>query len=296
MALLIGISLSAQNIVGDWHGEFSAGKVNVGFVFTLEENAGQLTGIMAIPARNINNLKAKATTFENGQLLIDGSNFGWQYKASYNEAEGVFKGTFKEGLNTLPLNLERGRGEVVERTKRPQEPTGELPYKAEEVVFQNETAGIKLAGTLTLPANVDKAPVAILITGSGPQNRDEEIFDHKPFLVLADHFTRQGIAVLRYDDRGVNHSEGDFAASTTADFATDLQAAVDYLKTRTDIDATKIGLVGHSEGGIIAPIVAAESPDDMAFVVQRAVVWTLVLNKLSHGLWRSTSRYVDLSV
>jgi len=129
------------------------------------------------------------------------------------------------------------------------------------VTFENAKDNISLAGTLTLPNTGDVHPVAILITGSGPQNRDQAVFGHKSFWVLADHLTRQGITVLRYDDRGVNESTGSFSEATTADFATDVKSAIDYLKTRSDIDPTQIGLVGHSEGGIIAPMVAANSKD-----------------------------------
>ena len=129
------------------------------------------------------------------------------------------------------------------------------------MTFENAKDNISLAGTLTLPNTGDVHPVAILITGSGPQNRDQAVFGHKSFWVLADHLTRQGITVLRYDDRGVNESTGSFSEATTADFATDVKSAIDYLKTRSDIDPTQIGLVGHSEGGIIAPMVAANSKD-----------------------------------
>jgi uncharacterized protein len=118
-----------------------------------------------------------------------------------------------------------------------------------------------LAGTLTLPKNPGKYPAVVLISGSGPQDRNEEIFGHQPFYVLSDHLTKKGIAVLRFDDRGINKSTGDFAAANTFDFATDVEAAIAYLKTRPEIDTKKIGLVGHSEGGIIAPLVASRSKD-----------------------------------
>ena len=151
-------------------------------------------------------------------------------------------------------------------TKRPQEPTKPFPYHSEEVTFLNAKADACLAGTLTLPAKEGNYPAVILITGSGPQNRDEEFSGHKPFLVIADHLTKNGIAVLRYDDRGFAQSTGDFKAATTLDFASDVESAISYLKTRNEIDKNKIGLVGHSEGGIIAPIVASTSKD-VSFIV-----------------------------
>ena len=152
---------------------------------------------------------------------------------------------------------------------RPQEPHPPFPYRTEEVTFKNITAGIVLAGTLTIPEKEGSYPVAILITGSGPQNRNEELFGHKPFLVLADYLTRQGFAVLRYDDRGVAKSGGDFINATTFDFASDAEAAMEFVKKRREIDTTKIGFIGHSEGGIIAPIVASRHAD-VAFIVLMA--------------------------
>lgn len=150
---------------------------------------------------------------------------------------------------------------------RPQEPLEPFNYKVEEVVFENNKANnIKLAGTLTIPNNVKKPPVAILISGSGAQNRDEEIKGHKPFWVLADYLTNNGIAVLRYDDRGIAESEGDFESATSLDFATDVEAAIQYLSSRKDFKKSKIGLIGHSEGGLIAPIVAAKNTD-VAFII-----------------------------
>jgi len=154
-------------------------------------------------------------------------------------------------------------------TLRVQEPKPPFPYRSEEVSFKNPGGGFDLAGTLTIPEMAGRYPVAVLVTGSGPQNRDEELLGHKPFLVLADWLTRQGIAVLRYDDRGVAKSGGDFKTATTLDFATDAESAFDFLKKRPEIDSTKIGFIGHSEGGIIAPIVASHRPD-VAFVVLMA--------------------------
>lgn len=272
LALFLSASMQAQHIDGSWQGTLKAGTNEIGFVFDIETVDGNLAATMSIPGRNLRNLKAKATTFEDGELLIDGSNYGWEYRGTFNEENSTFEGKFKEGVNQLPLNLakaEAGAKEEV-RVKRPQEPEMPLPYQAEEVVFKNEKAGIQLAGTLTLPSGVENPPVAILITGSGPQNRDQEIFGHKPFLVLSDYLTRNGIAVLRYDDRGVNGSTGDFSGATTADFATDAMAAVNYLKTRDDVNLNQIGLIGHSEGGIVAPLVIAEIPRNIAFFVNLA--------------------------
>ncbi|TGV02025.1 alpha/beta hydrolase family protein [Flavivirga rizhaonensis] len=156
---------------------------------------------------------------------------------------------------------------LFSQSNRPQEPKEPYNYVSEDVYFTNLQAdSIKLAGTLTLPKDIKKPVVAILISGSGAQDRNEELVNHKPFLVLSDYLTNNGIAVLRYDDRGTAESEGSFKNATTFDFATDVEAAITYLKTRNDIDTSKIGLIGHSEGGLIAPIVASKN-NDVAFAV-----------------------------
>tara|TARA_R110002049_G_scaffold303713_3_gene498243 strand:- start:26 stop:1123 length:1098 start_codon:yes stop_codon:yes gene_type:complete len=155
------------------------------------------------------------------------------------------------------------------QVNRPQEPKAPFNYIAEDIYFTNYKAdSIKLAGTLTLPRNKKNPVVAILISGSGPQNRNSELkpFNHSPFLVLSDYLTNHGIAVLRYDDRGIAESEGNYKTATSFDFASDVEAAIAYLKTRNDINTDKIGLIGHSEGGLIAPIVASRNKN-VAFVV-----------------------------
>jgi uncharacterized protein len=149
---------------------------------------------------------------------------------------------------------------------RPQDPVKPYPYKEIEVSYENPVGGFKLGGTLTVPQGKGPFPAVLLITGSGQQNRNEELMGHKPFLVISDYLTRRGIAVLRVDDRGIGKSGGNFAASTTADFITDVQAGVAFLRTRSEIDPARIGLAGHSEGGVIAPAVAAADPK-LAFIV-----------------------------
>jgi pimeloyl-ACP methyl ester carboxylesterase len=144
---------------------------------------------------------------------------------------------------------------------RLQEPIPPYPYYSEDVTFANTVANVSLAGTLTLPSKEGMFPAVILISGSGPQTRDGEFAGHKQFLVLSDYLTRKGIAVLRFDDRGVGKSTGNFQRGTSLDFSYDVEAAVKYLKTRTEIRKDKIGLIGHSDGGMIAPMVAARSAE-----------------------------------
>ncbi len=171
-----------------------------------------------------------------------------------------------KGGGSFPLRLTPSTSTAP---KRPQTPQAPFPYDVETVEFSNSTANISLAGTLTLPPNQQNCPAVILISGSGPQDRDETIMQHKPFLVVADYLTRQGMVVLRVDDRGVGESGGNFASATSADFASDVAAALDYLKKHPRVNARKVGLLGHSEGGMIAPLVASQR-SDVAFLILMA--------------------------
>ncbi|QCE40378.1 alpha/beta hydrolase family protein [Psychroserpens sp. NJDZ02] len=156
------------------------------------------------------------------------------------------------------------------QTEKPQTPKGPFDYIIEDVSFINKDVdSITLAGTLTLPKNIKQPPVAILINGSGAHDRDCTMMDHKSFWVIADYLTNNGIAVLRFDERGTAKSEGDFSKATTFDLAKDVEAGISYLQTRKDIDSSKIGLIGHSEGGLIAPIVASTNPN-VAYVIMLA--------------------------
>lgn len=150
---------------------------------------------------------------------------------------------------------------------RPRSSTSSSIARSEQVYFTNSAAKITLAGTLSLPAGKGSHPAVVLITGAGPQDRDETVAGHKPFRVLAEYLVQRGIAVLRYDDRGVAESTGEFATATIHDFAGDACAAVEFLRSRREIDANRIGLAGHSEGGIVAPLVALAIPNEVAFLV-----------------------------
>ncbi|WGF92619.1 alpha/beta fold hydrolase [Aequorivita marisscotiae] len=178
---------------------------------------------------------------------------------------------FKKMASLIVLIILCTSSFAQQKLNRPQTPEAPFLYTIEEVAFTNTQDNVKLAGTLTYPAEGTNFPAVILITGSGPQDRNEEIFNHKPFWVLADYLTNRGIAVLRYDDRGVGESTGDFSRSTSVDFARDVVAAIEFLKNRKEINTQKIGLIGHSEGGVIAPLVASAG-NNIAFVVTLAGV------------------------
>lgn len=183
-------------------------------------------------------------------------------------------GTLNQMGHSLPVKMERITGAQVADTepKRPQTPKPPFPYDEREITFVSQSGGVTLAGTLTVPkepAPPAGHPTVILITGSGAQDRNESLLGHQPFFVLADHLSRHGIAVLRCDDRGVGGSTGNVMLSTSADFAEDVLSAIEEVKNQPGIDPGRIGLLGHSEGGIIAPMVAAQSPD-VKFVVMLA--------------------------
>ncbi|MGA8352420.1 MAG: alpha/beta fold hydrolase, partial [Isosphaeraceae bacterium] len=182
-----------------------------------------------------------------------------KYEGKLNEAGTEAVGTWTQASNSFPLTLKKT--DKVTEVRRPQTPKAPFPYKVVEVSYQNKAGGVTLAGTLTEPEGQGPFPALILISGSGAQDRDETLFEHKPFLVLADTLTRRGIAVLRVDGRGVGGSSGSTSSSTSDDFAGDVLAGMAFLRTRSEIDPRRIGLVGHSQGGIIAPMVAARSTD-----------------------------------
>ena len=259
------INAYSQDLSGDWSGIAKRGEKEITFVFNIKHEDSKYLTTMSVPTFRVSGIKPSTTTFTNGKLEIDGSNVGMNYVGVFNKEKQQFEGTYKEGGVELVLNLKRGAVKIAD-SKRPQEPVKPYPYYEEDVVFQNTEAKIELAGTLTLPTKNGKFPVAILISGSGPQDRDESFMGHKPFLVLSDHLTKQGIGVLRFDDRGNGESTGDFGNATTEDFSKDVLSAITYLKTRNDVDVKRIGLIGHSEGGIIAPLVANNSKD-VAFMV-----------------------------
>ena len=194
---------------------------------------------------------------------------GGVFAGTANATGTEVKGTWTQGGAPLDLTLIREMTpvpEVAPVVLRPQTPLPPFPYAIEEVSFVNSAEGLTLAGTLTLPKTGSSFGAAILISGSGPQDRDESLLEHKPFWIIADHLTRNGIAVLRFDDRGTAGSTGNFAQATSENFANDVEAALEFLRKDQRIDPRRIGLIGHSEGGLVAPLVAARRKD-VAFIV-----------------------------
>jgi len=258
------LTIFGQDISGQWNGALKVQGTQLRIVFNITKTENGINSTMDSPDQGAKGIPTTSTNFENSILKITIANAKIEYEGILGKDNNIV-GTFKQGGQSFPMNLSK---EIIEKEKllRPQEPTKPYPYYSEDITFENKKAGINLAGTLTLPKKDGVFPVVILISGSGPQNRDEELLGHKPFLVLSDYLTKNGIAVLRFDDRGTALSKGDFKTATSADFATDVEAGIDYLKTRKEINKKKIGLIGHSEGGLIAPMVASKSKD-VSFIV-----------------------------
>ena len=255
----------AQDISGTWNGQISLPYENLTIVFHIKLTPdGGYTTTIDSPNQGVAGIQTKSTTFQDSILSVQIPLIHASYEGKLN-ADQTITGTFTQGTELL-LNLKKGE---AAQQKRPQEPRPPFPYKSEEVTVKNKADGISLAGTLTLPDQGNRFPAVVMVTGSGAQNRDQEILGHKPFLVIADYLSRHGIVVLRCDDRGTGASQGNHDASTNEDFARDTEAALDYLRSRKEINAQQIGIIGHSCGGTIAFNVAAKD-SRVAFIVSLA--------------------------
>jgi len=250
-----------------WSGklDISSTKLEIIFEVWTDEN-GKPIAVMDVPMQGAKDIQTTVLKAEPDSLILSVPMIRGTFKGEFLN-DSTIQGEWKQSGMSFSLILAKTK--VPTELKRPQTPKRPFPYIEEEVVYENKTAGIKLAGTFTFPQNGENLPVVILITGSGAQDRDETIFEHRPFLVIADFLTRNGFAVLRVDDRGVGGSEGNTSKATSEDFAGDVMAGIEFLKTRKEIDPSKIGLIGHSEGGLIAPMVATKSKD-VAFIVLMA--------------------------
>ncbi|HSJ25705.1 MAG TPA: alpha/beta hydrolase [Longimicrobiales bacterium] len=271
MAGLAAVPLTAQqpDIAGTWAGEIAVSGTRLPLVFHITATDGTLAATMDSPAQGAAGIPVDTVRFAAGVLIMRLVAINGGYTGRLT-GEGHFEGEWQQGGMALPLELRRTEAGAV-ALPRPQHPEPPFPYQAMDIQFPNNAAGLELAGTLTLPPGTGPFPAVVLVSGSGPQDRDETVFGHRPFLVLADHLTRHGVAVLRFDDRGVGESGGDFAVGTTLDFAGDAAAAIRYLRSRPEIAGDRIGVIGHSEGGLIAPLVATGAAGlpatDLAFVV-----------------------------
>lgn len=263
--ICIAVASFAQGVTGDWYGLLKVPGGQLHLVMHVTKTDAGYTATMDSPDQKALGIPMDKVSFIDNQLAIGWSAGGMTYTGTFLPDSNKVNGTFKQGPGSYPLNLSREKSGVA--ADRPQDPK-EFPYHQEEVQFTNSKAGNQLFGTLTLPSTGKPKRIVVLISGSGPQNRNSEValINHRPFLVLSDYLTRNGIGVLRYDDRGVGKSNGDFSSATSADFADDAEAGVNYILSRPDLKSVAVGLIGHSEGGMIAPMVAARNKN-VKFVV-----------------------------
>jgi pimeloyl-ACP methyl ester carboxylesterase len=258
-----------SDIDGDWLGTLDTGMGKLRLVLHITNTQDGLMATMDSLDQGANGLPVNSITRTGAELKVEMKSIGGSYDGTISADLSTFNGTWTQGGKSFPLALKRVKKAAELELRRPQNPVKPYPYAEEEVSYSNPAAKIELAGTLTIPPGKGPFPAVLLIVGSGPHDRDETLMGHKPFLVLADYLTRKGIVVLRADKRGVGKSGGDYAKAVMADFASDAEAGVAYLKGRAEVNPHKIGLVGHSEGGIEAPM-AATHDREVAFIVLMA--------------------------
>jgi pimeloyl-ACP methyl ester carboxylesterase len=258
----------AKSVEGTWQGTLKVGAFELRLAFKIKKKPdGSLTATMDSIDQGAKDIPADSVTWKDPNLKMELKKIPGVFEGKTNKDYSQFEGNWKQGGRSLPLTIKRV--EKATELRRPQEPKKPYPYVEEEVSYENPRADVKLAGTLTRPQGEGPFPAVLLIAGSGPHGRNEEVLGHKVFLVLADYLTRRGIVVLRSDKRGVGKSTGKYDEATSADFAADALAGVQFLETLPQVDPHKIGLIGHSEGGIVAPMAAARSRD-VAFIVLMA--------------------------
>lgn len=249
------------------------GATQLRIVFRFKRNPdGTWTGTVDSPDQGARGIPISEIRLEGRRVFVKVESVQGEFEGTLAESGREITGEWRQGGTTLALTLRPGE---PPQPKRPQEPKPPYPYRTEEVIIPQRKERFQLAGTLTLPEGKPPFPAIVFFTGSGAQNRDQEIFGHKPFLVIADYLTRRGYATLRMDDRGVGKSEGDLKNATTLDFANDLLAGVAYLKTRREIDRRRVGVLGHSEGALVAAIACAQAPREIAFAILLACTGVL---------------------
>jgi len=258
-------------LIGSWGGSLDTGAAQLPIVFNISRgDDGALNATMDSPSQGAFGIPVDAVSLDTNAVSMEIAAIGGGYTGTLSEDGTSIEGTWSQGGASLTLNVTKSEGGAASAAPdRPQEPELPLPYPSEEVSIPGPEADVVLAGTLTMPEGEGPFPGVVLVSGSGPQDRDEALMGHRPFYILSDHLTRQGIAVLRYDDRGVAESTGSFGTATSEDFTSDALAAVSFLRQHALIDSDAVGIAGHSEGGMIAPMAASRS-DEVAFIVMLA--------------------------
>ena len=264
--LLFVVLQSPAQIEGYWKGEIDLGTLKLEMAFNITAIENGFSATLDVPAQGAFDFPVDETIFQDRRLQLTMSSMDASYSGTLKE--GAIEGEFTQRGMTFPLNLTKAE-KKEQKKARPQDPQPPFNYHIEEVTFVNEKEGNTLVGTLTIPKGEGPFPAMVLVSGSGQQDRDEELMNHRPFWVIADYMSRHGIAVLRYDDRGIGDSEGEVKNATSMDFSYDAEAAFDYLHNRKEINASKVGILGHSEGGIINFMVSARRPE-VAFLISLA--------------------------
>jgi uncharacterized protein len=272
MLLVVGnhnASAQSQSVEGFWAGALDTGAFKLRIVMKFSRTPdGKLNGTLDSLDQGANDIPMDVVTFQNGALHVEMKSLGATYDGKLSADGTQITGEFIQGVK-LPLDMKRIEKAPDAALKRPQTPKKPYPYNDVEVTYQNQQDKITLAATLTVPRGAGPFPAVVLITGSGFEDRNETIYGHQPFLILADYLTRRGIAVLRADDRGIGGTTKGSPNDTSENYVGDALAGVEFLKTRKEINPKQIGLVGHSEGGMIAPMAAVRS-NDVAFIVLMA--------------------------
>ncbi|HVG40790.1 MAG TPA: alpha/beta hydrolase, partial [Chitinophagaceae bacterium] len=257
LILFCAINAHAQNpFTGDWEGKIGA----IRLILHVHEADGKLTATLDSPDQGAKGIKCDEVSINKDTITIAVKAANAGYSGILNADKNTVTGTWKQGGQSIALDLKKGNGFNSEPAK-PQTPKPPFPYLSEDVEYNNSDQSVHFGATLTIPKGSGPFPAVIIISGSGAQDRDGTMFGHKPYAVLADHLTRNGIAVLRVDDRGTGKTTlgSNFKKLTSVDFAKDVEAGISFLQSRKEIEAAKIGLAGHSEGGMIAPMVAAKN-------------------------------------
>ncbi len=278
--------IPGEGVVGEWFGELAVGPVSLRLALHIRaDEAGVLSGTMDSLDQAANGLGMEEVSFDEGRFSYTIQRIGGSFTGALNEDGSELNGEWKQGGQAFPLTYRRV-AEPVARN-RPQEPRGPFPYEEREVKFRNEVDKLDLAGTFVVPEGEAPFPTVIFFSGSGPQDRDESLMGHRPFAVIADALARRGIASLRFDDRGVGGSEGNVMETETTDLANDALAATRFLETQSEVDLTRLGLIGHSEGGLVGPMVAMQDKQ-LDFLVLLAppgeALDKLLLRQTSDGL------------
>lgn len=271
-AICIGSNLKAQDITGSWIGAIPVNGTQLHLVFHIKKATDtSYSSTFDSPDQKAFGIPCSATYVKKDSLLIGIAAIGGGYSGIWNGKDSI-SGTYKQGGGKIAMGLKRTTGidkaPVIKDPVRPQTPKPPYNYYTQDVEYDNADKSLHYGATFTRPAGKGKYPTAIIISGSGTQDRDGTMLGHKPYWVLADYLAKNGIAVLRVDDRGAGKSSiGDnINGKTTLDFSYDIEASLNYLETRSDVDKKHLGLIGHSEGGIIAPMVAARRTD-VSFIV-----------------------------